>query len=75
KHEATIPISLETTSTVRVDLVDILGRVVAQVMPSTALPPGEHAVAINAGTLPSGRYIVRVDVDGRVESQKITLVR
>ena len=74
-RSATIPISLEVAGTVRADLVDLLGRVVVQVLPTTSLPAGDHEFRMNAGDLPSGMYIVRVDVDGRAESRKVTLVR
>jgi hypothetical protein len=74
-RNATIPVRLDAGATIRIDLIDLLGRVVARVLPATSLPPGEHGVTLNGGALPSGVYIIRVDADGRIESRAVTLVR
>jgi uncharacterized lipoprotein YddW (UPF0748 family) len=71
----TIPVTLRRPSSVRLDVIDLLGRVVAEVLPETALPPGEHALQLDAGSLSSGVYIIRVRVNGRSEARTVTLVR
>ena len=74
-RNATIPVRLDAVATVRIDLIDLLGRVVTRVLPPTSLPLGAHGITLNGGALPSGMYIVRVDVDGRIESRAVALVR
>jgi hypothetical protein len=53
---------------------DLLGREVAVLVDRT-LPAGEHRVRFDAGNLPSGMYLVRLQSGGRSDTRRITLLK
>ncbi|MDT7855317.1 T9SS type A sorting domain-containing protein [Rubrivirga sp. S365] len=59
---------------VRASVYDALGREVA-VLADGAFEAGRHEVTLEAGSFPSGVYIVRVSVGGDVQTQQVTVVR
>ena len=69
--QATIPFSLDKPRQVQVDLFDMLGRRVQQLIRSW-MQAGEHHVEWDATQLPPGNYILRFDVEGHVISQQVT---
>lgn len=58
----------------RLMVYDVLGREVA-VLVDGALPAGPHAVTFDAGPLPSGVYVYRLEAGGTVLSKRMTLVK
>lgn len=75
----TIPFRLERPGQVRIRLYNALGQQVA-VLLDAAMPAGDHRVRWDghtAGGVPagSGRYVVRMTVDGMARTRAITLVR
>ncbi|MBN1999651.1 T9SS type A sorting domain-containing protein [candidate division KSB1 bacterium] len=64
---------MEKSSRVEVSVYNVLGEKVAQLV-KTRQGPGEHDVLFDAGSLPSGVYICRLEVDG-VRQVKKMLVR
>lgn len=61
-------------SNVTVQVYDITGRLV-ETLVSSEQPAGTHYVTWNAGNYASGIYLVRMQTDLGVSTQKITLVR
>lgn len=57
-----------------VKVYDLLGREVA-VLLDMPLPAGEHRVRFDAGDLPSGMYLVRLQSGGRSDIRRITLLK
>ena len=75
----TIVIELTEPSHVSVALHDLLGREVLA-LPARAMGPGQQAIAIDAGALPSGLYVYRVSAHGErgppvVRSGQMTLLK
>jgi hypothetical protein len=60
--------------TVKLAVFDLLGREVA-VLVDAVEAPGEYRVRWDAGRLPSGVYLYRLEVNGRSLTRKMTLVR
>ncbi|NNF58942.1 MAG: T9SS type A sorting domain-containing protein [Rhodothermaceae bacterium] len=59
---------------VRLTVFDALGRQVA-VLVDDDHAPGQHAVVFEARGLPSGRYLMRMEAGGAVQTQRVTLLR
>jgi len=75
----TIPISLDRTSTVEVDVFDVTGRLVKKLYRGT-MSGGSHELHwdgrdFTGHNLPSGLYFVRMRADGITFSRKMILVR
>ena len=67
------PLSLGITEQVRIDVFDMLGRRVQQVM-DERLPAGEHRVTWDASQVPAGGYVVRFQVGNQVRSRRVTVL-
>lgn len=62
------------TGGARLDVFDVMGRLVARLVDSR-LPAGEHSVTFDGAGLPSGVYIVRLTADGKTLTRRISLVK
>ena len=69
-----IRFELPENATVRLTIVDILGREVSQLV-RDHLPAGEHAYTFDAGALPAGLYISRLVAGNEVLTRKMLLVK
>ena len=65
---------LPEAGAVRLAVYDALGRCVA-VLADGSRAAGAHAVPFEAGPLPAGAYVVRLEAAGRVATQWVSLVR
>lgn len=70
----TLRFTLETDAEIRLAILDALGREVALVAEGT-YTAGRHEAVFDATHLPSGLYLVRLESEGRVDSQRITLLK
>jgi len=70
----TLRFTLETDAEIRLAVLDALGREVALVAEGT-YAAGRHEVVFDATHLPSGLYLVRLESEGRTDSQRITLLK
>ena len=68
----TIPFSLSRPSHVQLRVYDLLGRAVATLV-STTVPAGQHTASWEAGGLPSGVYVYRLEAEGFSEMRKLVL--
>ncbi|PAP77485.1 T9SS type A sorting domain-containing protein [Rubrivirga marina] len=59
---------------VRLDVVDVLGRLVA-VIEDAERPAGDHAASFDASRVPAGVYVLRLQAAGVTRTRAITLVR
>ena len=73
-HSTTISYSLPNPAEVTVDVFDLLGRNVQNLVTGHA-PAGEHKTVFEAGDLPNGIYIYRIEIEGYAVSKAITLIR
>ena len=75
---ARIPFALPRESEVRIDVIDVQGRIAATLV-EARLPAGRHETkwggAGSAGALPPGIYLVRMRVAGTTFVRRITLTR
>ncbi|WP_420456663.1 T9SS type A sorting domain-containing protein [Rubrivirga sp.] len=71
---ATVAFDLGVSASVRLSVVDVLGREVA-VAAQGVRPAGSHTATVPTAGLPAGVYVVRLEVEGRVQSQRFTVAR
>jgi hypothetical protein len=71
---ATLTLTLGRPQQVTVEVLDALGRRVA-VLHEGPLAAGAHALVLDARSLPSGVYVVRMTAGERSFTQRLTLVR
>jgi len=72
--QTTIKYDLPEDSKVRLVVYDLLGRE-AMVLADEQRPAGQHTVRFDAGSLPSGMYIYRIQAGSFVQTKKLVLVR
>jgi uncharacterized repeat protein (TIGR01451 family) len=72
--EAVIPFALSESSQVRLAVYDMLGRQVA-VLVEGQVSAGVHEAVFNGSRLPTGVYLVRLEAQGQVQTQRITLMK
>ena len=68
---ATLDFTLTSRQAVRIDVLDVMGRVVNEIA-ETTLDAGEYQFELPAG-LAAGLYSVRLNADGYVTSRKIMI--
>lgn len=71
----TIAFRVEQPAPVRLAVYDVLGREVAVLFEGTAYPGSPQRVVFEAGALPSGLYLCRMEAAGRVQTRTVILVR
>ena len=57
---------------IKLDIYDINGRLVSQLL-SGSIDSGKHVLVWDATDFSSGIYFVRMDLNGKIQSQKIIL--
>jgi hypothetical protein len=72
---ATLGYELDEAATVSVQMFDVAGRKVADVMKSKSLPAGPGEFTLDAGRLPSGVYFVKMSTPSKSVTRKITILR
>jgi hypothetical protein len=65
--------ALERTAPVRLRVVDAFGRSVV-VRALGQVPAGAHEVALDLRALPAGVYALRLEAEGHVETQRVTII-
>ncbi len=71
---ARVVVDLPEAGTVRVEVVDVLGRTVA-VLADGPAAAGTHELSLSRRDLGSGVYVVRLRADGQTQTRKLTVVR
>lgn len=69
-----IPFELRASGEVFMTVVDSVGRTV-DVLIQGRMTAGRHEIQWNAGSLPSGVYLIRLDAGGEVHTKKVTLLK
>ncbi len=72
--QLTISFSLIKNSDVKVDVLDLTGRIITTVMNETATS-GAVNKTVSTGSMAEGNYIVRITANGVVSQQKLSIVR
>ncbi len=73
--EATFRFTVATEQTVRADLVNVLGQVVATLYQGNAAAGEMQTVRIDGASLPSGTYVVRLVGETFSQTQRVTLLK
>lgn len=66
--------ALPTTGFARISVYNAVGELV-KVLVSGEMPAGEHTVSFDAGGLPSGLYLYRLETEGSAHTRKMLLVK
>ncbi|MBC14340.1 MAG: hypothetical protein CMM85_15410 [Rhodothermaceae bacterium] len=74
RSQATVAFELPADGAVRLAVYDLLGREVA-VLAEGVRPAGAHTARVEAGSLASGVYLVRLDAAGQALTHRMTVVR
>jgi hypothetical protein len=74
RQSTTIQYALPERAHVTLDIYDMLGRHVAQLV-NEEQRAGEHRVQVRAGNWSSGTYLYRLHVDGETRTGRMTVVR
>jgi hypothetical protein len=69
-----IPYHIASPTRVRLELVDLTGRVVATLVDAVQFP-GEYRTRLDAATLPSGVYVYRLTAGGFTAARKILVMK
>jgi uncharacterized membrane protein len=69
-----VPFALPVSGQVRIDIYDILGRHIINVM-NQSMEAGQHQVYIDAGSLSTGTYLYRLSTNEGVITKKMTLLK
>lgn len=67
----TVQLELSTIADVQIDLTDLAGKQIAVIM--NEKQNGTVRANYNIATLPSGNYLVRIQVNGKTETQKLAI--
>ena len=73
-QESILTFSLDMASDVNLQIFDIRGRIVSEIL-SERLGPGQHKASFDATGLPSGIYVARLKHERGLEIFKIALIR
>lgn len=71
---ATLLLALDHAQTVRIDLVDLLGRVVAEIASGT-FPAGKNRFRWDATNLAPGTYVIRSETGDATVTRSVTVAR
>lgn len=72
--QTSIPFDLRETTHVRIAVYDMLGRELGMLVNGT-LQAGQHQVTWEAGDVPSGTYLVRMDAGGQTFTRSMILLK
>ena len=72
--QTTITFELRQSTTVTLEVFDVLGRRVATLLDGPA-GAGTHTAVFDAAGLPSGLYVYRLSTDAKVQTQTMTLLK
>ena len=72
---ATLSFAVKEQAEATVAVYDLLGRRVQTLYGGTPTPGQQQRVQMDASTLPSGAYLLRLHAAGRTETQRVTVLR
>lgn len=74
RSDGTIAYRVESDTRVRLGLYDVSGRLVRS-LADGRVGPGEHAVRVDAGSLPVGIYFLRFETSSALQVKQVAIVR
>ena len=73
RERTSIPFHVDQSQSITIRVFDLTGRQLQTVV-NGPFQPGRHAVILDAGALPAGMYIVRMDAERGSQSKPLTIV-
>lgn len=73
RDHATMAFSLESASVVNLEVLDLTGKKVAEIIPSTSYGPGMHRVPFDSSVLGPGMFFVRLITTEQTISKKLII--
>lgn len=73
--ETLIQFNLNASTTVSLEVFNVLGRCVHTIYRDMKMPAGRHQVSFDAGRLPSGIYLYCLKSGNRMEKRKMVIMR
>jgi len=70
----TLPYDVPQAENIRLAVLDVLGREIIQLV-NRQHAPGSHEVVFEAGSLPNGVYLARLEAGGKEQTRRLTLLR
>ncbi|MEX2604220.1 MAG: T9SS type A sorting domain-containing protein [Gracilimonas sp.] len=70
-----ISFELPASDVVNLEVFNMLGQKVAEILTNTKLSSGEHTINFDASNLPSGVYLYRLNTNNFTEIRKMTLIK
>lgn len=67
--------SLQSAQKVTIDLMDISGKVVTQILENELCSTGAHQILVNTSDLQNGTYIVRLTKDKELITRKLVVIK
>ena len=71
-NRSAVAVELQSAGDAKISIAGINGAVVANITEKN-LQPGVHQIKWNAGMVPSGRYVVKIEQNGMVNAKNIIL--
>ncbi|SHK88920.1 hypothetical protein SAMN05720759_10893 [Fibrobacter sp. UWB12] len=71
-NRSAVAVELQSAGDAKISIVGINGAVVANITEKN-LQPGVHQIKWNAGMVPSGRYVVKIEQNGMVNAKNVIL--
>ena len=71
-NRSAVAVEIKSKGAVKISIVNANGSVVANVNQEN-LQPGVHNIMWNSGMVPSGRYIVKIEQNGKVNAKSVIL--
>lgn len=71
----TIAFDLPQAASVRLNLYNVQGQLVREILNSPSMSPGRHTVELNAANLPTGLYICRIEAADFRDDRKLLLMK
>ncbi|MEM8525113.1 MAG: M43 family zinc metalloprotease [Bacteroidota bacterium] len=74
-NHTTVEVVLEREDQIAVQLYDITGKQVAEVLPNSNQLAGKYQYEINANSLETGIYILRVRIGAQIQTRKLSVLK
>ncbi|MBT7618484.1 MAG: T9SS type A sorting domain-containing protein, partial [Calditrichaeota bacterium] len=72
---STISFSLDTQGEVSLQMFDMTGQLLRDLIPGTNMGQGEYKIIVEAADLPAGSYSIRLQQNDNIQTQTISLIK
>ena len=68
-----IDINVERASDIEIGIYDVIGQLI-QPLEVTRIDGGKTTITVNVSDVPVGAYVIRLDIDGQVHFEKVSII-